>query len=104
MWSWIMRELGVISLSQLRCNGFRIPNQFRIFYIGLKGCNVLIACNLRNWQFVVQNNCFVGILKLTTTEKWSEIIVDVDTERIAPFRENHQIKSMNMGREIHILI
>ena len=44
------------------------------------------------------------MLKLATTEKWSEILSDFDAEResTSPFRENHKIKrvTMNVGREM----
>ena len=71
----------VIWLGQPTCIRFRISNEFRIFKIGIEGFCVdrldfwsLIVCRaVRLW--------FDGIHSYATTEKWSEIKSEVDTER-----------------------
>ena len=48
-----------------------------------------------------------GICKSATTEKWSEIKSEVDTERtLHPEEKNHKIERMtvNVGRKVNVLM
>ena len=74
-------EDTVILLRQSSCISFRISNQFKLFDIGFEGfivdrlkLSVLLVClTVRLW--------LNGILKSSSTEKWSEIKSEVETER-----------------------
>ena len=101
-------EDTVILLSQFRCVGFRISNQFRIFRISALKAAVLITFN---FQYMIVCGTvqpwFVGTFKSATTEKWSKIISDVDKERTShPLDKIHNIKRMTVkvGRKINTLM
>ena len=74
-------EDTVILLRQSSCLGFRISNHLKILISVLQD-SILIACNFR--YLIVCGTVslwFDGICKSATTEKWSEIKSEADTER-----------------------